>query len=230
MTIKKIAELCGVDRRTVERWAHKVSDDPGQNAQGLAEKLKEAEKSGKDPADFTLDETLAIIGEGGGNKPLASLLAENARNKDALAVNAPRTREEFLTRLERIESSVTEKVAARIEHLTQLAEKIEARLLPPQERVGGSVPYMPPHTNNYSIIYFAQHNLFITGDAADCEPVSEVLARYLDQGGDKMKSSSFIARMRRTYPSIDVTTKKLNGFEVAAFIGCRLMPVKELEN
>jgi hypothetical protein len=94
MTIKEIAELCGVGRRTIERWAHKISDDPGQNAQGdpgknfqgLAEKLAEAEKSGKDPADFTLDETLTIIGEGGGNKALASLLAENARNKDALVV------------------------------------------------------------------------------------------------------------------------------------------------
>jgi hypothetical protein len=38
------------------------------------------------PADFTLEETLAIIGEGGGNKALASLLAEDARNKDALEI------------------------------------------------------------------------------------------------------------------------------------------------
>jgi hypothetical protein len=84
MTIKEITELCGVDRRTVERWAHKVSDDPGHFAQGLAEKLMEAEKSGKAPADFTLEETLAVIGEGGGNKVLVSLLAENAANKNAL--------------------------------------------------------------------------------------------------------------------------------------------------
>jgi transcriptional regulator with XRE-family HTH domain len=84
MTIKEIAELCGVDRRTIERWAHKVSNDPGQNAQGLAEKLEQAKKSGKDPADFTLEETLAVIGEGSGNKTLAVLLAENASNKNAL--------------------------------------------------------------------------------------------------------------------------------------------------
>jgi transcriptional regulator with XRE-family HTH domain len=95
MTIEEIAELCGVDRSTVWRWAQKDSllqnakgmpDDPVQNAQGITEKLEEARKSGKDPADFTLDETLAIIGEGGGNKALASLLAENARNKDALVI------------------------------------------------------------------------------------------------------------------------------------------------
>jgi hypothetical protein len=86
MTIKEIAELRGTNRTTVLRWAHKIADDPVQNAQGLAVKLAEAEKSGKDPADFTLEETLAIIGEGGRNKALASLLAENAANKNALAV------------------------------------------------------------------------------------------------------------------------------------------------
>jgi AcrR family transcriptional regulator len=84
MTIKEIAKMCGVNRTTVLRWAHKIADDPVQNAQGLAVKLEDAEKGGKDPAGFTLEETLAIIGEGGGNKALASLLAENARNKDAL--------------------------------------------------------------------------------------------------------------------------------------------------
>ena len=103
MTIKEIAELCAVDRRTIERWAHKVIDDPGQNAQGdglmqnakgnpaknlqgLAEKLAEAEKSGTTPADFTIEETLAIIGEGGKNQTLAALLAENAASKNALAI------------------------------------------------------------------------------------------------------------------------------------------------
>jgi uncharacterized protein YjcR len=86
MTIKEIAELCGVEPRTINNWVHKIADDPGKNFQGLAVKLEEAEKSGKDPADFTLDETLAIIGEGGKNKALASLLAENAANKNTLKV------------------------------------------------------------------------------------------------------------------------------------------------
>ncbi|MDR2097665.1 MAG: helix-turn-helix domain-containing protein [Spirochaetaceae bacterium] len=35
MTIKEIAELCGTNRTTVLRWAHKVSGNPVQNAQGL---------------------------------------------------------------------------------------------------------------------------------------------------------------------------------------------------
>jgi transcriptional regulator with XRE-family HTH domain len=83
MTIKEIAELCGVDQSTVWRWAQK--DDLLQNAKGITEKLEEARKSGKDPADFTLDETLTIIGTGGKNKALASLLADTAANKIALA-------------------------------------------------------------------------------------------------------------------------------------------------
>jgi transcriptional regulator with XRE-family HTH domain len=66
MTVKEIADLCGVDQSTVWRWAQK--DNLLHFAKGIIEKLEEARKSGKDPADFTLDETLAIIGEGGGNK------------------------------------------------------------------------------------------------------------------------------------------------------------------
>jgi hypothetical protein len=86
MTIKEIAELCGVSGETVRRWIHSIADPTQnvegnllQNAQGLAEKLEQAEKSGKAPANFTLEETLAIIRDGGGNKTLASLLEDNAR-------------------------------------------------------------------------------------------------------------------------------------------------------
>jgi DNA-binding Lrp family transcriptional regulator len=86
MTIKEIADLCGVTEQTVLNWTHKIADDLPKNLEGLSVKLEEARKSGKDPADFTLDETIAIIGEGGGNKTLASLLAENAMNKNAVAV------------------------------------------------------------------------------------------------------------------------------------------------
>jgi hypothetical protein len=84
MIIKEIAELCGVTEQTVLNWTHKVADDFPKNLEGLNVKLEEARKSGKDPVDFTLNETLAIIGEGGKNKALASLLAENAVTKNAL--------------------------------------------------------------------------------------------------------------------------------------------------
>ena len=91
MTIKEIAELCGATHQTILNWVHKLVDnppknlegDPPKNWEGLAIKLQEAEKSGTTPADFTLEETLAII-EAGGNKTLAALLAENAANKNAV--------------------------------------------------------------------------------------------------------------------------------------------------
>jgi hypothetical protein len=66
----------------------KGSDDLPKNLAGLSVKLEEAHKSGKDPADFTLDETFAIIGEGGKNRALASLLAENTVTKNTLTVQS----------------------------------------------------------------------------------------------------------------------------------------------
>jgi hypothetical protein len=83
MTVKEIAELCGVDERTIYRWV----EAGDKMSPGLKQKL---EKSGHGvSANFTLEETLAIIGEGGGNKTLAALLAENAENKAALTLRQP---------------------------------------------------------------------------------------------------------------------------------------------
>jgi hypothetical protein len=113
MTVKEIAELCGVDARTIYRWAEK--------AESLNDKMslrnKTGEGSPENPADFTLEETLAIIGEGGKNKALASLLAENAANKNAVAVqNAPPNREYLPKALEKavqeaVEKAIQEKLA-----------------------------------------------------------------------------------------------------------------------
>ena len=85
MTIKEIADLCGVDQSTVWRWAQ----SPACKMQ--ADVTKKLDEAGHGiSAEFSLAETLTIIGEGGGNKTLAALLTENAANKNALAVqNAP---------------------------------------------------------------------------------------------------------------------------------------------
>jgi hypothetical protein len=88
MTIKEIAELCGVEVHTVRNWINK--DNFLKENFTLRNKIKEKLEGGSPerPSDYDLEETLAIIGEGGGNKALASLLAENAENKGALAVRA----------------------------------------------------------------------------------------------------------------------------------------------
>lgn len=137
MTVKKIAELCGVDRTTVLRWVYKLNpvqnaqgSNPGQNAQGhsgnfyqgIINKLEEAEKSGTTAANLTLDETLAIIGEGGENKALASLLAENAANRNAIAV-----RSNDPGRLDRIEKAIVE-LAIEMKGITSVVTLMQNRL------------------------------------------------------------------------------------------------------
>ena len=84
MTIKEIADLCGVDETTIARWirGERFLNCKMQLRNGIMEKLDRG--SPEHPSDYNLEETIAIIGEGGGNKTLASLLAENAANKDAI--------------------------------------------------------------------------------------------------------------------------------------------------
>ena len=111
MTVKEIAELCGADDTTVLRWTHNISDCKMQS--DIRAKLKE---SGHGiPADFSLEETLVIVGDGGGNKTLAALLEENNKNKNALSIAGSgggigQLLNTFNDRLERME-----KVLARIE-------------------------------------------------------------------------------------------------------------------
>jgi hypothetical protein len=87
MTIKEIAELCGVkETDTVRNWINR-EDFLNRNFR-LRNQIKEKLDQGspENPSDYDLEETLEIIGEGGKNKTLAALLAENAANKNALAV------------------------------------------------------------------------------------------------------------------------------------------------
>lgn len=75
MTIKEIAEIASAGETTIRRWAEIAS---GKMA-GLRAKMAGAQES-KKPADFTLEETIAII-RAGGNETLADLLAQNAKEK-----------------------------------------------------------------------------------------------------------------------------------------------------
>ena len=92
MTIKEISNLCNVSESTIRNWIDTASTSaeiakpsavsaglPAVSA-GLSLKIREAQET-KKPADFTLPETLAII-RAGGNKTLAALLEDNARNAD----------------------------------------------------------------------------------------------------------------------------------------------------
>jgi len=75
MTIKQIAEVAGVNEKTIRDWVNKSSDKMSH----LSDKMSEAYRT-KKPAVFTLSETIAII-RAGGNNTLADLLSENANKK-----------------------------------------------------------------------------------------------------------------------------------------------------
>lgn len=74
MTIKEIAQTANVDKTTVQRWIKRV---PDAKRIELDAKCTKAQREQKE-ADFSLEETLAIL-RAGGNETLADLLAMNAK-------------------------------------------------------------------------------------------------------------------------------------------------------
>ena len=87
MTVKEIAGLCGVSDQTVLNWIHRLESLNQNIWLRISEKLEKG--SPEHPSNYDLEEAIAIIGEGGENKTLAALLAENAANKAALSVRGP---------------------------------------------------------------------------------------------------------------------------------------------
>lgn len=152
MTIKEIAELCGVDKTTVYRWVEK--DDflscEMQLRKSIIKKIKKG--SPEKPSDFSLEETLAIIGDGGGNKTLAALLEENSRNKNALSIEARtgivQTMSAFNSRLDRIEKTL-------------------ARIEKGQNAQSGYAALPLPEDTHADILRFGGKFLEITGKDAD---------------------------------------------------------------
>lgn len=114
MTTKQIAEAVGKEERTIRRWVNCVADKMAAVADKMAASAPNA------PADYTLDETLAIIQHGMG-KNAADLYRMNARQD-----SAPASTGGVLTArdLEFIAALVARVVAP----LTDRMDKIEARI------------------------------------------------------------------------------------------------------
>ncbi|MDR2798262.1 MAG: hypothetical protein LBB80_07960 [Treponema sp.] len=208
MTIKEIAELCGVDRTTVLRWAHKVSDDPVHFAQGLTIKLEEAEKSGRDPADFTLEETLAII-RAGGNDTLANLLAENAKNKEALAVQTGGFSQAITPQIEKAVYEVVYQAvqAAVSEQLDGAVDRLLDRVLSPQER------------QMRGLNDFLSRHIEITGDNGDYIIMADLYRQYKDYSGNPVSREAFPTMVSLICPNIKVVRREYS----IQLIGCRLL-------
>jgi hypothetical protein len=219
MTIKEIAELCGVDQSTVWRWAQK--DDLLQNAKGITVKLGEARESGKDPADFTLDETLAIIGDGGGNKALASLLAENARNKAALAVrDTPGFTgfEETVRKIVREERGIGGGKV--LEQLIELTEKQQAVI---ETLVNGAAPRL---SREQFARFFLQTHVILSEDPQVYVRVKDAFEHYRamayrGEGGKSLTISEFRVQIKTLYKDQVKTGVLKNG--QCVYYGCKLI-------
>lgn len=127
MNIKEIAKVTGKTERSVRLWIGKTSEKTSglssEIISGLKVKISDAEKT-KKPADFTLEETIAIV-RAGGNETLANLLMQNAATQKAeMAVGSSLTSRD----LDLISAIVAKTVAATTEILSGRLYNIESQI------------------------------------------------------------------------------------------------------
>lgn len=198
MTIKEIAELCGVDDTTILRWTRNISDCKMQS--DIKSKLK---KSGHGIAsDFSLEETLAIIGDGGGNKTLAALLEENSKNKNALSIagsgnGAVQILNKFNDRLERIEKALEDIKKGQL----QISEQPEIT---------------DPKT---AMLYFGGKFLEITGKDGNYVEVQTLFKIFKGMFKVEIDSHKFMYELPLAFPEIRLDTRRKYK---ALFRGCMI--------
>lgn len=198
MTIKEIAELCGVDDTTILRWTRNISDCKMQS--DIKSKLK---KSGHGIAsDFSLEETLAIIGDGGGNKTLAALLEENSKNKNALSIAGPgggavQILNKFNNRLERMEKTL---------------EDIKKGQL----QISAQPEITDPKT---AMLYFGGKFLEITGKDGNYVEVQTLFKIFKGMFKVEIDSHKFMYELPLAFPEIRLDTRRKYK---ALFRGCMI--------
>lgn len=198
MTIKEIAELCGVDDTTILRWTRNISDCKMQS--DIKSKLK---KSGHGIAsDFSLEETLAIIGDGGGNKTLAALLEENSKNKNALSIagsggGAVQILNKFNDRLERIEKAITD-------------------IKKGQLQISAQPEITDPKT---AMLYFGGKFLEITGKDGNYVEVQTLFKIFKGMFKVEIDSHKFMYELPLAFPEIRLDTRRKYK---ALFRGCMI--------
>ena len=126
MTTKQIAEATGKGERTVRRWVEKVSAGEDVMAVYMAAKL--AASTSSHPADYNLEETLAIITFGMGQKA-AEIYRINAEQTPAKSSNLD---EQFKAAIVGI-SALVQGLNARVEKVEYQQHQRAALLPAPQK-------------------------------------------------------------------------------------------------
>ena len=202
MTIKEIAELCGVEERTVRNWCHgkRFLRENFSLRNIIVKKLEKG--SPEKPSDFSLEETLAIIGDGGGNKTLAALLEENSKNKNALGIassgsGAVQILNKFNDRLEWIEKTL---------------EDIKKGQL----RISAQPEITDPKT---AMLYFGGKFLEITGKDSDYVEVQTLFKIFKGMFKVEIDSHKFMYELPLAFPEIRLDTRRKYK---ALFRGCMI--------
>ena len=202
MTIKEIAELCGVEERTVRNWCHgkRFLRENFSLRNVIVKKLEKG--SPEKPSDFALEETLAIIGDGGGNKTLAALLEENSKNKNALSIassgsGAVQILNKFNDRLEWIEKAL---------------EDIKKGQL----RISAQPEITDPKT---AMLYFGGKFLEITGKDSNYVEVQTLFKIFKGMFKVEIDSHKFMYELPLAFPEIRLDTRRKYK---ALFRGCMI--------
>ena len=202
MTIKEIAELCGVEERTVRNWCHgkRFLRENFSLRNIIVKKLEKG--SPEKPSDFSLEETLAIIGDGGGNKTLAALLEENSKNKNALSIagsggGAVQILNKFNDRLERIEKAITD-------------------IKKGQLQISAQPEITDPKT---AMLYFGGKFLEITGKDGNYVEVQTLFKIFKGMFKVEIDSHKFMYELPLAFPEIRLDTRRKYK---ALFRGCMI--------
>jgi hypothetical protein len=151
MTTKEIAEAVGKPEKTVRTWAAKAA---AKSAEAGA-KLAEAQRSGGKAAEWSLEESCAII-EIGLGKNAASLFRENARNKTEPAAGSSLTARDM--------EVIGGIVAAIMAGMNTRVEKIEAKI--EQRQALLPAPQIKPRDNVNKLVREYAHKQGIEHSAA----------------------------------------------------------------
>jgi prophage antirepressor-like protein len=88
-----------------------------------------------------------------------------------------------------------------------------------------------PCKPDVSIVAFIESNLKITGNEKDFVPIEEIYKHYESQAINGVSRNVLVRNIRNIYPALLYKQKKIDGYPVLVFFGCKLcngsIPAKE---